>query len=306
MSRPLPDAVLASLQRVLAREAGDEGPVTQAVPVRGGDIHRAVRIETPKGRYFVKWNDRVPADMFAREAEGLQLLASVKDLSTPKVYGVCQGDSAGCLVLEWIEPASGRRKEEEIGERLAAGLAALHRTLSPAGRYGAEKDNYLGLWPQPGGWDASWAAFFRERRLEPLVAELRRRGRLREPRAALLSKVLDVCDRMLNHSPEPVLLHGDLWSGNWMAAADGRVVFIDPAPWYGDREVDIAFSELFGGFPPSFYRAYRRILPQAPGYEERRPLYQLYFALVHLVLFGESYGPLVDRLAGLALREARL
>ncbi|MBX6395669.1 MAG: fructosamine kinase family protein, partial [Alicyclobacillaceae bacterium] len=184
------------------------------------------------------------------------------------------------------------------------GLAALHRTQSPGGAFGNERDNYLGLWPQPGGWGGDWASFYRDKRLAPLVADLEKRGRLTGRRKRVLAEVLAACEQLLDHGPRPSLLHGDLWSGNWMVDATGRPVLIDPAPWYGDREVDLAFTELFGGFPDSFYAAYWRIHPPADGYEARKPLYQLYFALVHLLLFGESYGPLVDRLATRVLQSA--
>ena len=151
-------------------------------------------------------------------------------------------------------------------------LAKLHRVTGP--RFGWHRDNWIGLSPQQNGWCDDWAEFFWERRIRPQAE----RAGLQVSRGGLLE----------NHKPQPSLLHGDLWSGNAGFTAEGPVIF-DPAVYYGDREADLAMTELFGGFPREFYDAYRKEWPVDDGYEKRKPLYNLYHLLNHLNLFGGGY-----------------
>jgi fructosamine-3-kinase len=161
-------------------------------------------------------------------------------------------------------------------------LAALHRHTGP--RFGWAADNWIGLAPQINGWADDWASFFFEKRLEPQVRRARQNGfPVDPPPRSLLS----------DHKPDPSLLHGDLWSGNVGFTAGGPVMF-DPAVYYGDREADLAMTELFGGFPAAFYAAYRKELPVEDGYETRKHLYNLYHLLNHLNLFGSGYLPQVE------------
>lgn len=172
------------------------------------------------------------------------------------------------LVLERL--ALGARADWPAMARM---LAALHRNTSP--RFGWATDNWIGLAPQRNGWSDDWASFFFEERLAPQA----HRAQLRLPD---LRKLLE------GHRPQASLLHGDLWSGNAGFTPDGPVIF-DPAVYYGDREADLAMTELFGGFPAEFYASYRRELPLDPGYEKRKHLYNLYHLLNHLNLFGAGY-----------------
>jgi len=261
---------------------------------RGGDIGESYCVETTRRKLFVKVRRDMPADLFRREAEGLGLLRRAKALAVPEpLYaGEIPGQAGGMLALEWVE--TGPARPETI-EALGTGLAAQHRGTSPDGRYGLHADNYIGLLPQANAWLDSWVAFYRDRRLLPLAKLAEARGMLPAGRRDRLYRLMDRLDRWLPDRPAASLLHGDLWSGNWLSGADGRPWLIDPAVYYGDRECDLAFSELFGGFPARFYAAYREAYPPDGGYEERKPLYQLYHLLVHLILFGEAYGPAVDR-----------
>jgi len=271
----------------------DEG-IAAVREARGGDIGESWCVETERRKLFVKMRRDMPADLFLREAEGLALLRRAEAIAVPEpLYaGEIPGRGGGMLALEWIE--TGPARPETI-EALGAGLAALHRSTSPDGRYGLDRDNYIGLLPQANGRRDSWIAFYRDARLLPLAKRAEERGLLPKGRRDALHRLLDRLDRWLPERPAASLLHGDLWSGNWLAGADGRPWLIDPAVYYGDRECDLAFSELFGGFPVRFYAAYREAYPVDPGYGERKPIYQLYHLLVHLVLFGEAYGPSVDR-----------
>jgi len=263
---------------------------------RGGDIGESYCVETEKRRLFVKLRTDMPADLFRREAEGLKLLRRAEALAVPEpLYaGEIPGreGSGGMLALEWIE--TGPARPETI-EALGAGLAAQHRRMSPDGRYGLHMDNYIGLLPQANGPRDSWIDFYRDRRLLPLAKLAESRGLLPKGRRDALYRLMERLGAWLPDRPAASLLHGDLWGGNWLAGADGRPWLIDPAVYYGDRECDLAFSELFGGFPARFYAAYREAYPLDGGYEERKPIYQLYHLLVHLILFGEAYGPGVDR-----------
>jgi protein-ribulosamine 3-kinase len=156
-------------------------------------------------------------------------------------------------------------------------LAKVHRTAAP--RFGWQRDNYIGSTPQRNGWCEDWREFWIERRVGPQLELARRNGfRVAEPPLGSLD----------GHRPQPSLLHGDLWSGNAGFTAEGPVIF-DPAVYYGDREADLAMTELFGGFPGTFYEAYHAAWPLEPGYEQRKHLYNLYHLLNHLNLFGGSY-----------------
>jgi len=164
-------------------------------------------------------------------------------------------------------------------------LAKLHRTAGP--RFGWHRDNWIGGTPQINTWHDDWSTFFHECRIRPQLDLARKNGfRLEEP------------PRLENHHPQPSLLHGDLWSGNAGFIEEGPVIF-DPAGYYGDREADLAMTELFGGFPREFYAAYRKAYPLDAGYEQRKHLYNLYHLLNHLNLFGSGYLAQVQRTLGL-------
>lgn len=261
---------------------------------RGGDIGKSYCVETERRRLFVKYRLDLSASVFEREAEGLRLLAEAEALAVPEpLYaGAIPGRPGGMIVLSWVETGSSR---PDVAEALGRGLAELHRKTSPDGRYGLGTDNYIGLLPQANAWSGNWISFYRECRLLPMAKMAEEQGLLPAGRRNRLFRLMDSLDRWLPADPKPSLLHGDLWSGNWLAGADGRPWLIDPAVYYGDRECDLAFSECFGGFPAAFYKSYREAYPLSPEYDERKPIYQLYHLLVHLILFGEAYGSSVDR-----------
>ena len=170
---------------------------------------------------------------------------------------------------------------------LARMLADLHRTTGP--RFGWHRDNWIGATPQVNSWRDDWATFFLECRIQPQLALARKNG---------FSIPFSKSNLLEGHKPSPSLLHGDLWSGNAGFIDEGPVIF-DPAVYYGDREADIAMSELFGGFPREFYAAYRKAYPLDAGYEQRKHLYNLYHLLNHLNIFGAGYLAQVERTLGL-------
>jgi fructosamine-3-kinase len=202
----------------------------------------------------------------------------------PFTWGV-HGNEAR-LVLEFLEL-------EESGDWAAMGrmLAQLHRQSGP--RFGWSRDNFIGATPQANGWRDDWPSFFAECRLAPQLRLAEARGYRFE-----IGKVLDL---LAQHRPQPSLLHGDLWRGNVAFTRGGVPVLFDPAVYYGDREADLAMSELFGGFPGNFHAAYHAAYPLDPGYATRKHLYNLYHLLNHLNLFGGGYLAQVNATLGLLL-----
>lgn len=249
-------------------------------PVTGGDIHQAARAELPDGPVFIKYNARPTPGMFEAEAEGLRALREAAvGVRVPEV----RGHGEGWLALEWIEAGRGG------GDALGAGLAGIHRRTSP--RFGWAQDNWIGSLPQPNGWTQGLPDFFRTHRIQAQAAGTGVPTRLR--------KMLDrLCERLPSLLPDepPALLHGDLWGGNWMADAEGVPCIYDPAAHFGCREAELAFTRLFGGFPPAFYEAYEAAWPLQPGFEDRVDLWNIYPLLVHANLFGGGYAGSVERI----------
>lgn len=273
-----------------------------AQPVSGGDINQAYRVMVGGERFFIKRNTTAPPGFFGAEAFGLEQLRASGVARVPQVIAAYDGDPehstpAAYLVLEWIDADEHGRFTASFAERLGEMLAALHRVSAPV--YGLERDTYIGRLPQRNPSTADWVTFYRDSRLSPQIALAQRSGLLSAERERRLWALLDRLPALLHPVPRvPSLLHGDLWAGNFLAAA-GQPVLIDPAVYYGDREIELAFTELFGGFPPGFLPAYHAAYPLTPGYAERRPLYQLYPLLVHLNLFGLAYARQVDAICRL-------
>lgn len=286
-----------------------------SIPVGGGSINEAYRLEGTDGtRYFLKLNDARHLPMFVAEAKGLEAIAATNTIRVPRpITHGCSGTQS-YLVLEYLELSS-RGDAKLLGEQ----LAALHRFTSDSadvnplaagevnsghsrpgcsatpchGRnatgFGFSADNFIGTTPQQNSWTDDWVTFWREQRLGfqlRLAGENGYGGQLQ----SLGEKLMDALPAFFaNHTPQPSLLHGDLWSGNHAFLADGTPTIFDPAAYYGDRECDLAMTELFGGYPADFYAAYRDAYPLDAGYATRRELYNLYHILNHANLFGGGY-----------------
>jgi fructosamine-3-kinase len=264
------------------------GPIQSIVRVGGGDINEAARVETRAARFFAKWNLQPRPRLFEVEARGLNLLAAAHALRIPRVVAVI--DQPAALVLEWIDLGLNK---SAAAEALGRGLALQHR--SSAEQYGLDHDNFIGSTPQRNTQTRSWIDFYREQRLGAQRDLAQRNGYLTPDRARRLDRVLDHLAQWIDEAAVvPSLLHGDLWGGNYLIDAQGQPVLIDPAIYYGDREAEIAFTELFGGFDARFYAAYHEAWPLDRGYADRRDLYNLYHLLNHLNLFGTGYGDSVD------------
>jgi protein-ribulosamine 3-kinase len=265
-------------------EAGHVAPVNAAPrPVGGGDISAAWRLDTANGAVFLKTGPASAYDMFSAEAEGLEALAAPGVIRVPGVIASGTSGDSAFVALEWLDLGRTTRDAEV---RLGAQLAALHRNTADA--FGWHRDNTIGLTPQHNDRSDDWVGFFRDHRLGfqlRLAAENGFTGALQEQGARLLKRLPVFFESCL---PEPSLLHGDLWGGNW-ACCDGEPVIFDPAVYYGDRETDLAMTRLFGGFGRAFYDAYESAWPLSAGHRQRNDLYQLYHVLNHLNLFGSGY-----------------
>ena len=271
--------------------------VTNAAALSGGDVNRAAKVETETGAFtVVKWHETAPPNAFLCEADGLQQIGETGAVRVLRVLAA--SENPAFLVLEWIEPA---RQTSDFSETFAVALAQMHRKTARKNEpFGYRVNNYLGSQPQTNKpRTTDWAAFYRDYRLIPQIERARAKGLIREKRGKLLDGVLAQLPRLLAEMPrEASLLHGDLWSGNFLcglnAKGEGEPVLIDPAVYCGPREMEMAYVELFGGFPPGFMAHYNAAFPLDGGYAARRPLHQLYPLLIHLNHFGEGYGPRVD------------
>ena len=266
--------------------------------IRGGCVNEGLKVRTTRGDFFLKWNAGTGHRFFRVEAEGLEALAASAAVKTPAVLAHSgKADKIPWLLLEWIEEA---KPDDGTWRRLGRELAALHRNPCGNGRYGWQSDNVIGSLPQPNRWTDDWGEFWAELRIRPLARELHTRGALTARQLATVESAAARVGALLNPAAiadGPSLLHGDLWSGNVLfarrLAGPGRggpdPVLIDPAVYVGHREVDLAMSRLFGGFPRSFYQGYEEAWPLRPGHERRRSAYELYPLLVHARLFGGGY-----------------
>lgn len=291
----LPGSLSEPIAQTL-RLLGDATPIRQARSIGGGCINNAMRLETGQARYLLKYNRAPLPGMFQCEAHGLKRLAATRTVRVPEVLSYQEADdrSPAWILLEYLDgPRDG--DPERLGEQ----LAELHRkgqSQHEPPAYGLEADNYLGSTRQVNDWEIDWTRFFAISRLGHQMELGIRNNRVSGERRKHLEDLITRLPSLLDNSQRrPSLIHGDLWSGNVIPGPDG-LALIDPAISYSDREVEIAYTELFGGFSSRFYAAYQNTWPLDPGYAERRDLYNLYHLLNHLNLFGESYGGAVDHI----------
>jgi fructosamine-3-kinase len=291
-------SLTASLAAKIGRALGRPIRVDAAREAGGGCIHRALVLEGGGERWFVKLNAADALPMFEAESDGLAALRGTDAFRVPRP--LCSGVIGGqaYLVLECLDlrPVAERPDAVAFGRA----LAALHRTTGA--HYGWHRDNFIGAAPQINTESDSWPRFFAASRLLPQLERAAPHG------PALRKKGESLAERLpaffLDCRPQPSLLHGDLWHGNAAMCGNAPAVF-DPAVYYGDRETDLAMTELFGGFPETFYAAYREAWPPAEGYESRKTLYNLYHVLNHLNLFGAGYLRQAERMIDRLLAELR-
>ena len=255
--------------------------------VSGGCIADSIKIELFSGKvFFLKQLRSKNVDIFNAEAYGLELLSKSQTVSVPRVID----NNSDYLLLEWIEV--GGQTHHSIMERLGYEFAKLHKFRGE--KFGLEIDNYLGKTPQlntPTKKGSShWSTFFIENRILFQVELAKKNGFSNPEFLNLIDNLIDkIPDILAGTEEEPSLLHGDLWSGNYLIDVSGTPWLIDPAVYFGHREADLAMTSLFGGFNKIFYSAYNSGFPILPEYSDREPIYQLYHLLNHLNLFGSSY-----------------
>jgi fructosamine-3-kinase len=256
------------------------GGVVASSPAAGGCINNGAHLVTESGaHFFLKTNANAPADLFAREAEGLEALAGTRTLRVPAVVLVDEG----FLLLEDLQPAA---RTAGYWPQLGRGLAQLHAHTQA--HFGFAHDNYIGLTPQPNGWLADGYVFFAERRLHHQAHLAHSHSLLSADQVAAVERLAARLPQLV--PPQPAsLLHGDLWAGNVLAGATGAPALIDPAAYFGWAEADLAMTALFGQFPGEFYSAYTEVRALEPGWRERFDVYNLYHLLNHLNLFGGGY-----------------
>ena len=301
MNPPRPPAAqaahpaLPAIEDAIRAHRGNAFRITHTAPASGGCIHTALTVGDAAGaRYFVKLGPQHCAPLFAAEADGLAAIAASDSFRTPAVIALgaageqdtaAEDGGHAFLVLEHL--ALHPVQSATDGARFAEALVAMHRRSGDT--FGWPRDNFIGSTPQHNAPHANWAHFFAEQRLRPQLALAREKGfggELQKQGARLLPRIPAL---FLDYRPRESLVHGDLWHGNAAMLADGTPVLFDPAIHHGDRESDLAMSELFGGFPSSFYAAYRKAWPLHEDYEQRKLLYSLYHMLNHLNLFGRGY-----------------
>lgn len=250
----------------------------------GGSINQVFLLSTDRGSLCLKYNQaKAYPNMFEAEASGLSLLERAGEIRVPAVVEAVTLTQYSYLLLEYIEAS---RKIPDFMADFGRSLAMLHKNSND--KFGLDYDNYMGSLPQQNKWHDDWISFFVEERLEYQITLAWNSGMLPET----VRKQFDLLFARLKDlfpKENPALIHGDLWSGNFITSESGRPCLIDPAIYYGHREIDIAMSALFGGFSSDFYTSYEEVFPLEKGWKERLDLYNLYPLLVHLNLFGSGY-----------------
>lgn len=281
---------------VLAQKALDKLKLSRGAKVKatqslsGGCINLTQKVDLDDGRaYVVKWNESKSTAFFELEQRGLDLLHSTNTLKVPYCYGVNEVGGMPFILLEYH---GGTTRVSDFWEVFGRQLAQLHQVM--AEQHGLDYDNTIGAAPQSNRQHDSWIDFFREERLKYQANICKAKGLLSARATKGLEQLYPKLPNLIPELP-PSLMHGDLWSGNYITTNDGRALAIDPAVYYGSREMEVAFTQMFGGYDPRFYAAYNEQFPLEEGFDKRVDLYNLYSLLVHLNLFGGGYAMSVER-----------
>lgn len=277
-------SMVAHLQQRFTDFFASETVIHCTETVTGGDINQAFMLDTSKGKFLVKLNAAMfGLDMFEKEARGLIHLADAGALKVPRPLFDGKFHQQIFLVIEFVESGA---PAVDFWEDFGEGMARLHYNTHE--NAGFDYDNFIGRLPQSNTQHSLWSSFYAAERIMKLSTKAHEKGLLEKPQ---LEQAENLCQRLPDIFPNerPSLLHGDLWNGNFICGANGRVAIFDPAVYYGSREMDLAMTRLFGGFDQKFYNSYQYHFPLAAGWESRVELCQLYPLLVHLLLFGGHY-----------------
>ena len=272
------------VQGIINETIGEQSEVIGISPVSGGCIHNAQKVITNKENYFVKMNHASDSNMFRTEYSGLELLASAGEINVPEAIAYGVKDGQAYLLLNFID--SNARKSSFWND-FGVAMANLHKNHCND-RYGLSYNNYIGRLDQFNDFSENWISFFIDKRLEVQLKLAFENNYIDRAYLANCARFYQKLPDLLPADP-PSLLHGDLWSGNFMTGEEGQPVIIDPAVYYGHREIELSFTQMFGGFDRQFYRSYMEAFPLEPGFESRVEIYNIYPHLVHVNLFGPSY-----------------
>ncbi|NWJ52711.1 MAG: fructosamine kinase family protein [Bacteroidetes bacterium] len=287
----LNNQIKASIIETLSFTLQQDTELISYEPCGGGSINEAYVLHTTTGNFFIKLNNSIQyPEMFLLEAEGLNLLSSQNIIKTPNVIAFNTTTDTAFIILEYIKEVT---KSSDFWFDFGLRLASLHKTSSNL--FGLEKTNYIGSIKQCNDQYNTWTDFFAICRIEYLFKQATNKGLLSLNLHKSIDKLFQLLDEIFQKEPAS-LVHGDLWSGNFMINTDEQPVLIDPAVYFGHREMDIAMSRLFGGFNQTFYEAYTEAYPLDNGWMERVDICNLYPLLVHVLLFGQQYANEVTRI----------
>ncbi|HSO88666.1 MAG TPA: fructosamine kinase family protein [Draconibacterium sp.] len=273
------------IEEALSEVLGQKVIIQSEKSLGGGCINHASKLETNYGNFFLKWNDNCPADIFIREAESLKELkkAAGDFLVIPEVFASKLIDETpGILAMEFLESGYSSGSDEKLGR----GLAKIHQYSNS--QFGFYNDNYCGATLQNNSWKNNWPEFFRDNRLLFLLNLIDGKRPFPADERKIFEKLAGRIEILIPENSVPVLIHGDLWSGNYMISEKGPSL-IDPASYYADREMEFSIITMFGGFSQRFIDAYNEVNQLQTGWMQRNGLYQLYHVLNHYFLFGGGY-----------------
>lgn len=272
------------LSELLTQSLYQDIEVNGLSAVGGGSISSTYKISSSAGMFFLKVNDAENAvAMFKTEAKGLDMLRENSSFTIPRVISLNNERDTAFLLMDYIDSSS---RNKNYWDNLGGSLAELHKQTNTS--FGLSENNFIGSLPQQNNFTEDWPSFFINRRILPMVKMAVNSGLVTTDFVAKIELVLNNIVELIPKEP-PALVHGDLWSGNLMVDANGKPCLIDPAVYYGHREMDLAFSHLFGDFEQRFYEVYQDVYPLEQGFDRRIDIYNLYPLLVHLNLFGRSY-----------------
>lgn len=286
MNKKTEDTIIELCVERLSDMFGQKAILQRKEYLGGGCINHALLLKCNTGDFFLKWNSSCDSDMFVKEAAGLREMFSAHNefLIIPNVIWAKEVDELpGLLLMEYLQPTA---NTFGFDEKLGRGLAILHQHFAEG--FGFHHDNYCGATVQNNQWNTSWIDFFGQQRILHLVHLIAETRGLTTSEIQIFEKLVAKLPSILSDDAKPSLIHGDLWSGNFMYTTKGPAL-IDPATYYADREMELSIMTMFGGFSPRVWDAYQEMNPLSSGWKERNRLYQLYHVLNHYFLFGGSY-----------------